>query len=250
MAIGAPDFVGIGVPKAGTTWWFSLMAAHPEIHVENKKELMYFSQRILNRSRQVGGTDDVLHAYKQWFPRPEGTKTGEWTPNYLYAHQLPPLLRRAAPDCKLLVLLRDPVERYRSHISIHTSPSRMQLHRHLALDRGYYSAALQPWESAFSPSEMLILQFERCLASPDAQLAATFRFLGVDDSFVSAAIKVPVNKTATKRPLSPDLEQLLVRLYEADVLALADRYPQIDLSLWPNFAHVAAPPRSPLQNRG
>jgi hypothetical protein len=239
MAVGNPDFVGIGVPKAGTTWWFSLVAAHPDIYVEHQKELMYFNQRVFDHCAQDGGADDVFEAYRQWFPRPEGTKTGEWTPNYLYAHELPSLLRKVAPACKVMVLLRDPVERYRSHVSIRLSPGRMRIHRLLALDRGYYSAALQPWERVFSPSEMLVLQFEACRRSPEAHLGATYRFLGVDDSFVPDDLRLPVNKTAGKRPLPPDVERVLARLYEADVLALADRYPQIDLNLWPNFAHLA-----------
>ncbi len=49
----------------------------------------------------------------------------------------------------------------------------------------------------------------------------------------------PVNRTATKRRVDPDIERLLVRLYEPDVVELAGRYPQIDLALWPNFAHLA-----------
>ncbi len=240
MAVGAPDFVGIGVPKAGTTWWFSLIASHPEVHVENQKELRYFGPRVLDEFGRTGDFEDTADAYRAWFPRPEGTKSGEWTPNYLYTHQLPPVLRRAAPGCKLVVLLRDPVERYRSHVSIHTSSKRMQVHRHLALDRGYYSAALRPWEAVFSPSDMLILQFEKCRAAPATHLATTFRFLGVDDTYDSAAAGIPVNKTARKQSLSPELERVLVGLYEADVLALAGRYPQIDLHLWPNFAHLAA----------
>jgi hypothetical protein len=37
MRTGAPDFVGIGAAKSGTTWWFSLLMPHPEIHVEFDK---------------------------------------------------------------------------------------------------------------------------------------------------------------------------------------------------------------------
>ena len=29
--VGAPDFVGIGVQKAGTTWWYTLMLSHPDV---------------------------------------------------------------------------------------------------------------------------------------------------------------------------------------------------------------------------
>jgi hypothetical protein len=90
---------------------------------------------------------------------------------------------------------------------------------------------------------MLVLQFEQCRQSPAEQLAATFRFLGVDASFISPGLTAAVNRTESKRSLPPDLERVLIGLYEADVLALADRYPQIDLRLWPNFAHLVTTDR-------
>jgi Sulfotransferase domain len=239
MTTAPPDFVGVGVPKCGTTWWFSLIVRHPEIHVEHDKELLYFTRPYFAHYRDVGLVDEDLAAYHRWFPRPNGTKSGEWTPHYIFAYQLPPVLRQAAPQCKVLVMVRDPLERYRSDISRRTTRRRLKVVRYRGIARGYYSAALAPWEQVFAPSELLVLQFEACLRSPAEQLAATFRFLGVDDTYVPDGITVPVNRTANKRVVHRDIENLLVRLYEPDVVALAARYPQIDLRLWPNFAHLA-----------
>jgi hypothetical protein len=242
MTTGPPDFVGVGVPKAGTTWWFSLLMAHPDIHVQYDKELMYFNRGYFEMRRKSGPLPADLEAYQSWFPRPPGSKTGEWTPNYIYAYKLPAVLKTAAPDCKILILLRDPVERYRSDISRRTSRRRLRLVRYRGMARGFFSPALEPWEAQFSPSEILVLQFEACLRSPAEQLAKTFRFLGVDDAFLPPDVVTPVNKTTTKRVVDTDLEKLLVRLYEPDVVALAARYPQIDLRLWPNFSYLAADP--------
>jgi len=49
MRVGPPDFVGIGVAKSGTTWWFSLLMGHPEIHVEYEKEVDYFNLQFTRR---------------------------------------------------------------------------------------------------------------------------------------------------------------------------------------------------------
>ena len=96
MAVGPPDFVGVGVSKAGTTWWFSLVLAHPDVHGPVRKELMYFNRFFLQRYRTQGCSDEDLRSYHDWFPRPAGTVTGEWTPSYFVQYLLPAVLRRAA----------------------------------------------------------------------------------------------------------------------------------------------------------
>ncbi len=239
MTVGAPDFVGVGVPKAGTSWWFSLILAHPDVHGPAKKELLYFNRVFFERLRTQGCTDEDLRAYHDWFPRPAGAITGEWTPSYLFSYRLPPLLRRVAPEAKVLILLRDPVERYQSDISRQMPRRRLRNVRYRGLARGFYAAELAPWEKEFTPSEMLVLQYEACARQPAEQLATTYRFLGLDDSFRPAGLQAAVNKTKVKRTVDAGFERLLVELYEPDVVALTDRYPQIDLRLWPNFSYLA-----------
>ena len=102
----------------------------------------------------------------------------------------------------------------------------------------FYAARLVPWEEEFTPSEMLILQYEFCARQPVEQLASTYRFLGLDDSFIPTGIDRPVNKSTMKRRLDPKFKRMLVELFEQDVVALAARYSQIDLGLWPNFSYL------------
>ena len=238
MEVGPPDFVGVGVPKSGTSWWFSLILAHPDVQGPVKKELLYFNRIFFERYRTQDCTDQDLEAYHRWFPRPAGAKTGEWTPSYLFSYRLPPILRRAAPEAKILILLRDPVERYVSDISRKMPRRRLRNVRYRGLARGFYSAELAPWEQSYDPSEMLVLQYEACTLQPAEQLAATYRFLGLDDSFRPPGLLAPVNKTKVKRAVDAGFERLLAELYEPDVVALAARYPQIDLRLWPHFRHL------------
>ncbi len=240
MSIGPPDFVGIGVPKAGTSWWFSLIEAHPDVTSSPLKELNFFNRWFFERERAGLVSDDDLLGYQSFFPRPPGALSGEWTPSYVFSYRLPPLLRRAAPGAKLIVLLRDPVERYQSDISRRMSSRRLRNVRYKGLARGIYTPELAPWEAAYEPDEMLVLQYEACTRDPEDHLATTYRFLGLDDTFRPARLGARVNETSSKRALRPGLGRLLVELYEPDVVALANRYPQIDLALWPNFRHLGA----------
>jgi len=242
MTTGPPDFVGIGFSKAGTTWWFSLILAHPDVHGPLRKELLYFSRRYFEQRRHGGSTDADLEAYLRWFPRPPDTITGEWTPSYVFRYQLPPLLHQIAPDAGILALVRDPVERYQSDISRRMPYQRLRNVRYRSLANSFYAARLAPWEEAFGASRVLLLQYETCISRPAEQLAATYRFLGLDDSFRPGGMELPVNTTKSKRPLDPGFKRMLADLLEQDVVALAERHPTIDLSLWPNFAHLVGAP--------
>ncbi len=234
---GPPDFVGIGAQKAGTTWWFDAICAHPDVHSRSDmhKERHFFDRYAV---RPFGPTESSL--YHDWFPRPDGTLTGEWTPDYMHYRWVPGLLAQAAPRTRLLVLLRDPVERFRSGLA-HYRRDRGNLTTEAyqdALMRGLYDDALRPWATRFPHEQMLVFQYERCRADPIAQLARTYRFLGLDP-FVNDAIEKRVNVTEHASDLSEDLRRRLVEIYEPDVRALAQRFPEIDLNLWPNFADIA-----------
>ena len=246
MTTGPPDFVGIGVPKCGTTWWFSLIMAHPDIVVHNAKELYFFNRWFIRRLNTHGCTRADLDAYHQWFPRPPGKLTGEWTPNYVFQYQVPPLMKLAAPTAKMIVMLRDPIERYQSDISRHMNRQRHKMTQYRSIGNGLYASILGPWEDLYAPSELLILQFEACLEEPEAMLERTFAFLGVGVDFRPKSLHTPVNKTKAKRDIEPGMRRLLIQVYERDVAALVARHPNIDLRLWPNFADMLSRPASPL----
>ena len=90
---GAPDFVGIGVQKAGTTWWYTLILSHPDVSSRsNIHKERHFFDRFGSRSFATSDISD----YHGWFPRSPGTRAGEWTPDYFSYAWVPPLLHRAA----------------------------------------------------------------------------------------------------------------------------------------------------------
>jgi hypothetical protein len=234
LGVGPPDVVGIGVQKAGTTWWQALLATHPGFyaHPGVHKERHFFA-----RFYSAEMTDADVAVYHRWFPRPEGCLTGEWTPDYLHQDWVPAALQRAAPAAKLIVILRDPVERYRSGLGHHVAHSG-GVTPTLAADafaRGFYSEPLARYEALFPTDSLLVLQYEACRDDPAGELARTLRFVGLDDTWRPPQLAVAVNRASptTTVELPARRRRELAEHYAADMAAVAAAYPTVDLDRWP-----------------
>ena len=140
------------------------------------------------------------------------------------------------------------------------------------VDRRSHGAQLARLRRFYDPERILVLQFERCRRDPLGQYRRTLEFLEVRDRdfaprrlrrkaagkpeslLVAALLRLglpegtkrrvaerlagrPVGRAAA--PLWPDLEAALHTALDPDVAALRELVPELDLSLWPNFAHLA-----------
>jgi Sulfotransferase family len=230
---GPPDFIGVGTQRSGTTWWFATLLQHPSIRPprNRRKELHFFNRFGWQEMR-----DADIAGYHKRFPRRPGQLTGEWTPRYMHNFWTPRLIRRAAPDAKLLVMFRDPIERFRSGVpkEITVDPGR-RLDQIIAdaIERGRYASQLQRLRDEHPSAEILILQYEKCVADPVGQYQRTLRFLGADPKNVERPRGR--SQAPSKKPLWPDLLEGLKTTMEPEVRRLAEIAPEIDLSLWRNF---------------
>jgi Sulfotransferase family len=245
--VGPPDFVGIGAQRSGTSWWYRGIEAHPGVvRIKGqRKELHYF-----NRFWDGEVPPDFAQTYASLFPRPPGTISGEWTPRYMHDYWSLPLLREAAPDARVLVILRDPVERYRSGAARMVRlaeeagrPLRM-IEITDALWRSFYHEQLKRLFELYRRDQVLVLQFERCRTDPAGQMEATCRFLGLEPFGELPSQLVRDRSPRDKPPLADRLRDELVARLSDDVRKLIDLCPEIDPSLWPNFNHIAANSRS------
>jgi hypothetical protein len=239
--VGPPDFVGVGVQKAGTSWWFEAICQHPKVQWvgDRPKELHFF-----DRFWRVPFSHEDASAYHELFPRPAGRLIGEWTPRYMADYWTPRLLAAAAPDARLLVMLRDPVERYISGLT-HVISRGAPLDPIIAADafgRGLYALQLDRLTRYFDRSQILVLQYERSTVQAASELARTFDFLGLEALRpVPDVVRTRVNPTASPKPtLNRDARQALVDAYWNDVHDLVRMDISLDLSLWPNFASLAS----------
>lgn len=235
LCSGAPDYVGVGTARAGTSWWDSLINQHPRVFrsASTPKEAHFFDALWAGGLQQA----DVAR-YHALFARPEGTVSGEWTPGYMLDAWTPPLLRQAAPEARLLVLLRDPVERFRSGRTLaenrFTIGATARAAANAAFSRGLYADQLLRLWQAFPRDRVLVLQYEQCVAHPRDQLARTFAFIGLEPE-VPVEIDLDQRVNASRGPkvtLSEWQTEQLARRYAPENARLASLLPDFDLSLW------------------
>ena len=238
--VGPPHYVGVGAQKAGTSWWNRLLGAHPDVVGASgqPKELHYF-----DRSWETPFDEAAVHAYHRYFPVPEGSVAGEWTPGYLIDFWTPELIAKAAPEARILVLLRDPVDRFRSGLTHQLATSRAPLrHRDIqgAFQRSLYAPQLRRVLAAFPAEQVWVGQYEACRADPATQLARTYAFLGLaPHGLEPEALRSEVNPT-TRQKFEPSaaLQASLLEGYAGDLAQLHELAPKLDLSLWPSAKAV------------
>jgi hypothetical protein len=244
-----PRWLGIGAQRSGTTWLTRLLLQHPQVSLSERrrKELHYFDP-FLTRPF----TDDDAREYRELF---RGAYSGEFTPGYLRWLWVPELVRRACgQDLVLIVLLRDPIERFSSLLRYaayrrfratgRRRPPRGRYAANLGTMGtwgGMYAAQLRAWTARFPRDRFVVDQYERVQLDPQAAVERVWSRIGLTDTVALTDVgerrqaSVPPGAKLPEIRLPPELEATLRDAYEADVRELASEWP-IDLALWPNFA--------------
>ncbi len=191
-----PAFLVIGAQKCGTSWLHRHLSAHPDLWMPPGKELEFFSYAPHLE-------DPGLPAYQATFAPAEGRIAGEATASYFWTAADSPwcrqpegfqsdipgtVLRLLGPDLRLVVSLRDPVERalsawahYIAHGELDSSlPLREAARFGGIVDMGFYGRHLAAWRTHYPATHVHLLVMERdIVARPAESLAGLHRFLGV-----------------------------------------------------------------------
>ena len=219
-----------------------MLEGHLEIHRPHRQRReLHFFDHFWDRWPQPA----QFKLYEQYFPRPQGSLIGEKTPGYLYQPWVPPMLKHVAPNAKLIVLMRDPVERYISNLGLLKRAGALKgevgagelgtrEHRVVeAMERSRYATQLAWWLEHFPREQMLLLQYERCVADAQSQLDRTYEFLGLRGQNASVQEIARARKKSTEHVELPDSSrEWLGQYYADDVRRLLELTPDLDLSLW------------------
>jgi Sulfotransferase family len=121
--VAMPDFFIAGVPKAGTTALHAALSQHPALYMSAVKEPKYFLTD--GPPPAQGGPGDAKtyreHVWRRedyealFDPATAGQLRGESTPFYLYNRDAQGRIREQVPNARMIVVLRDPVERAHSN---------------------------------------------------------------------------------------------------------------------------------------
>lgn len=197
-----PNFLGIGAPRAGTTWLNTLLASHPDVYTPTLRDEINFFDKYYERG---------LGWYETLFPPAEQAATyraiGEITPQYLECEECPERIFTTLPGSKLIVMLRHPVDRAYSQYGffVQRRNFRGSFEDFLAampraLERGFYSRYLRRYLRFFDRGRVLALIFEDAVKDVCETKNTVADFLDIAaDKFSSAAGTRKVNPSSVPR---------------------------------------------------
>ena len=238
-----PDFLILGAQKAGTTALYAYLRRHPAITGPSWKEVSFFDRHWARGEAWYRGNFPNL-------ARTRGRLVGEASPSYVFHPLAPGRVRELVPEARLVVLVRNPVDRALSHYNHEVALGREPLSFEDALEaeeerlrgeeermaadpryfsrewwshtykaRGRYAEQLERWLAVFPRERLLVLPSDDLGADPAAAHARVLEFLGAAPHRLDAYPRVYEREYAPMRPetrerLAAEFEEPNRRLYE------------------------------------
>jgi hypothetical protein len=228
-----PNFLGIGAQRAGTTWVYHCLREHPQIFLPDKKEIHFFSE---NFERGLGW-------YEAHFEGFDGEPVvGEITPNYLNVESALPRVVECLPDARLLVVLREPLDRARSAYRLLKKTSyeglgfaeACQVNNYL-VELSLYAVQMRRVFELFDRSRVMVVLYDDLKSRPGVFLTELFEFLAVDPTFKPRSFRDRYNQV-----LYPNLQSGIDRLGWTSAFETLKRSP---VGRWLKRLHAARPVR-------
>lgn len=224
-----PAWLGIGAQRSGTTWFTDLLTQHPQVGLgtNGKKE-----QHLLHK---VGDGVEPASAYLDLFPA-DGTRRGEWTPQYMRHASAPATAARLlGPDVPVLVLLRDPVDRFVSAMRLAAtrakSPWPYPVPMTVQTFSGFYADQLSMWAHHVGRDRLHVMVYEVVRNDPQSAVERVWERLGVSPVGLEHVDRPSRSSShATWEPPEGLLESLEV-LYRPQVSRLTEDW-GLDVSVW------------------
>ena len=213
-----PNLIVIGAQKCGTSGLHYYLSLHPEISMSSPKELNFF---IKERAWDRG-----VDWYRRHFDAGASVR-GESSPNYTaYPHHagVPERMRSLVPDARLILLVRDPVDRIAAHW-VHNYAKRREkgdmattlLHPNTTyVLRSQYYMQLRQFLNHYSAEQILVLDQDDLRHSRLDTLRTIFDFVGVDPDFEHPGFTRERHRTGRKHRATRAglrLEKLGMRMF-------------------------------------
>lgn len=207
-----PDFIIIGAQRSGTTSLYNYLLQHPNIETPKRRKELHFFDLFYSKG---------FNWYKSYFPLKiykflslllfrKKIISGEASPYYLLYPHAPKRVHAIVPKIKILILLRNPVDRAYSHYhhekrrktetlefnqAVETEEERISseykkilsngnyhskvFRNHSYLKRGIYVDQIKRWEHYFPKEQIMIIKSEDLFENPKKILNEVFQFIGV-----------------------------------------------------------------------
>jgi len=218
----APDFLGIGAQKAGTTWLYENLKQHPDLYFPPMKEVHFWDLFY----------DKGLDWYKDLFPA-NGDVRGEITP----AYAILPIdkikeIYVMNPDLRLIYLVRNPRDRAwsaakmmmnRQGLVFEKTPDEWFIKQFQSQDsrmRGDYESCLTNWKSVFPNEQILVLDYSKITKNPVDLMVKICAHISIPANFFKKRSAQLTEKifSGSGEEIRPSLKKILAEIYPDEVV--------------------------------
>lgn len=236
-----PDFVGVGYPKCGTTFVYKTLTSHPQVE-NSKKERHYFSKPFYEFD------ESDYKEYRSLFKSYGDNLVGEFSPGALYYPTNIQFLSQAAPDAKYVVLLRNPIDRFFSHMRQmenyrleEVSPDNVERFYDFSLYpeaaySGLYEVGIRNAIRYCGIESIIILQYEKLLSDFETEFKKLCRFLNIEEYIPDVEIREPTRYEQYDY-MRPHLKNFYTRTVSQinEKYSTINKYSEINTSIWGDF---------------
>ncbi len=201
-----PNLFVVGAVKSGTTSLYAYLRQHPAVFFPEMKEPHFFSRPVPSPEQRhlitfVSNEESYLRLYEKAGARPW---RGDASPSYLWCPEAPARIAAVAPDARIIVILRDPIERAYAQYLMDYSEGAIHLPFYDALradwgrpDKGWgvsqlyvelglYTDQIRRYRATFGSDRVLVLLLEDLKKEARGVLLKIAQFLGIDEQAMEA----------------------------------------------------------------
>lgn len=231
-----PNFYIVGAARSGTTSLYDALRKHPQVFLPEVKEPHYFTYCPgLENIPSVSAHQYVCCGNREMYqriyrPGAGFAAIGDTSPSYLWDENAPQKIREAVPDARIVIILRDPVDRAHSqyllnHLNGVDTASSFEtalqadaardksswMTARLYVEAGLYHGQVRRYLETFGKDQVLILSFDDLTHRRDELLSSLCRFIGVDPGRLRP-LQDPGPQNASKKARFPAAYKIATRL--------------------------------------
>lgn len=198
-----PNFFIVGTPKAGTTSLYYYLEEHPDIYMSPIKETNFFSFDEI-KSQGLFYNEEHISSRENYLAQFEGvtseTAVGEASVSYLYYPDVPAKLKKFNPNTKIIIVLRNPIDRGFSHylmdkrlgfvnmeykdiINKKNTDKKTKLYYQQYVELGLYYEQLKRYYSVFESHQIKVFLYEELTQNINKVVKQVYEFLNVNADF-------------------------------------------------------------------
>lgn len=192
-----PNFFIVGVSKGGTTSLYNYLQGIPQIFLPIRKESHYFSRKIIpenHSERPVRSQVDYLKLFEN---APDKSIIVDASATHLSDPEAPKLIHEVSPEVKILISLRNPIERAYSAYLMHWSRTiikktfldeisyelthKIDLSKpNIRLPAGFYYEDVKRYLEIFGKNNVKIIIFEEWIKDPKRTIEEILKFINLN----------------------------------------------------------------------